>query len=194
MMVKKPIGEKAEQPNLAEELQDEHLEQVEAEIVPVVGEKDQLQALQDELADTRLKAEEYLDGWQRARAELANYRKRVEREQAMANQMAAGSIIRRYLDVMDDLDRALKNRPSEGDGAAWAQGIDLIYRKLNTIIDNEGVIAIQAEGQSFDPNFHEAISLEESSSHESGQVIEVLKRGYLLGDRVLRPAQVRVAR
>ena len=96
-------------------------------------------------------------------------------------------------DVIDDLQRALENRPEEGDGASWAEGIDLIYRKLNNILENADVKKMETDGQTFDPNIHEAISLEESPDHESGEVIEVVKQGYMLGDRVLRPASVRVA-
>ena len=151
-------------------------------------------ALEQELAEARARAEEYLDGWQRSRAEFANYKKRVEREQAQAYQTAAGNIIKRYLNVLDDMERALKNRPQEGDGAGWADGIELIYRKLSSILESEGIKTIEAEGQFFDPNLHEAISSEESDHHESGQIIEVVQQGYLIGDRILRPAVVRVAR
>ncbi len=155
---------------------------------------DERDALKQELDDWKAKADEYLDGWQRARAEFANYRKRVERDQAQVYQNAAGNIVKRYLDVLDDLELALKNRPQEGDGAAWAAGIDLIYRKLYSILEMEGVEAMKVEDQFFDPNLHEAISHEENSDYESGQIIEVFKQGYLIGDRVLRPAKVRVAK
>jgi molecular chaperone GrpE len=153
-----------------------------------------LEALQGELAEARQKADEYLDGWQRSRAEFTNYKKRVEKEQSQTYQVAAGSVIKRFLGVVDDLERALKNRPQDGDGAVWAEGVELIYRKLLNILENEGVTPIQALGQPFDPNIHEAVISEESNEHESGQVIEVLQQGYTLGDKVLRPAMVRVAR
>lgn len=153
----------------------------------------ELEQLQEELEEARAKSEEYLDGWQRARAEFANYKKRVERDQAQIYQMTAGNIIKRYLDVVDDFDLALRNRPADGDGALWASGIELIYRKLLNILESEGVTLLQAEGEFFDPNLHEAITSEPSEEYESGQIIEVIKQGYLLGDRVLRPAMVRVA-
>ncbi len=155
--------------------------------------KAEIEALRQELAESQAKADEYLDGWQRSRAEFANYKKRVEREQAHINQIATGNIIKRYLDVLDDLERALKNRPQDEVGRTWADGIELIYRKLLAILESEGVTRMQAEGQTFDPSFHEAISSEESDAHESGQIIEVIQQGYLLGGRVLRPAMVRVA-
>jgi molecular chaperone GrpE len=159
---------------------------------PAVSLED-IENLKNELNDMRIKADEYLDGWQRARADFANYKKRVERDQAQVYQMAVGSIVKRYLDVLDDLERALNNKPTSGEGATWAEGIELIYRKLLAILEAEGVQQMDADGQFFDPNLHEAISQENSPEHESGQIIEVIKRGYLLGERVIRPALVRVA-
>lgn len=153
-----------------------------------------LQSLQEQLEAESTRSREYLDGWQRARAEFANYKKRVEREQSQAYQNAAGAIIRRYLEVLDDFERALKNRPQEQDGATWANGIELIYRKFQTILENEGVKPLGLAGEEFDPNLHEAISSEENDHFQSGQIIEVLQPGYMLGERVLRPARVRVAR
>jgi molecular chaperone GrpE len=156
--------------------------------------EDQVADLQAELEQLGAKSEEYLDGWQRERAEFANYRRRVERERETSQQNITGNIVRRYLEVVDDLERALKNRPNEGDGAAWAEGIELIYRKMLNLIEAEGVQPMEAEGQLFDPNLHEAISHEDDPDRESGEIIQVIKSGYTLGDRVLRPALVRVAR
>jgi molecular chaperone GrpE len=150
--------------------------------------------LQKQVEDARNQANEYLDGWQRARAEFANYKKRVERDQSQTYQNAAGSIIKRYLAVVDDLERALKNRPKEGEGAAWAEGIELIYRKLLALMESEGVTPMNAQGEMFDPNLHEAILTEDTDQYESGQITEVLQQGYMQGDKVLRPAMVRVAR
>ena len=147
-----------------------------------------------ELEKTRLESKEYFEGWQRERADFANYKKRIERDQVQMVQSLNGTIIKKYLVVLDDLDRALKNRPTDPEGAKWAEGIDLIYRKLQTILENENVKRISAEIEFFDPNIHEAISHEDSPDHESGQVIEVLQHGYMIGDRVLRPALVRVAK
>ena len=155
---------------------------------------DELEKLNLELENTREKADEYLDGWQRSRAEFANFKKRVEKEQAQVYQNAAGSIIKKYLDVLDDLERALQNTPEEGDGALWAEGIDLIYRKFLTILECEGITRMDTEGMFFDPTLHEAVTSEEDERFESGKIIEVLQQGYQLGDRVLRPAKVRVAK
>lgn len=153
----------------------------------------ELLRLQQELAESQAKANEYLDGWQRSRADFMNYKKRVDREQAEVYQRATGTIIKKYLEVVDDLELALRNRPEAGDGSVWANGIELIYRKLLTILENEGVQRIIPQGQLFDPNYHEAISLEPSDQTESGYIIGVVKSGYMLGDKVIRPALVRVA-
>jgi molecular chaperone GrpE len=154
---------------------------------------DEVTLLKQEIEQLRQKNEEYLDGWQRERAEFSNYKKRMERERDQLKMNLAGDIVKRYLDVIDDLERALKNRPKDGEGAAWAEGIELIYRKMLAILEAEGVQPMQVEGESFDPSRHEAISHEVSPDHDSGQIIEVVKNGYLLGERVLRPALVRVA-
>jgi molecular chaperone GrpE len=146
--------------------------------------------LEKQLAEAQSQAGEYKDGWQRAVAELQNYRRRVEREQAESYQAALGSIVKRYLTILDDLERALAHRPAD---LPWADGIELIYRKLQTILENEGLKRIEAEGQPFDPNFHEAIAQEPAVGVESGTVIGVIQQGYMLGERVIRPAMVRVA-
>jgi molecular chaperone GrpE len=150
-------------------------------------------SLRGDLESLQVKSQEYLDGWQRERAEFANYKRRVDKEREQAYQNAVGVIVRRYLEVIDDLERALKNRPADGDGAAWAGGIELIYRKLLASLEAEGVQQMHAEGQFFDPTQHEAISQEPSPAHESGQIIEVVKNGYVISERVLRPALVRIA-
>lgn len=155
---------------------------------------DDVAVLKEELQQAQAKSNEYLDGWQRARADFANYKRRIERDQAQLSQTITGNILKRYLEVLDDLDRALRNRPQGGEDARWTEGIELIYRKLLALLESEGVSVMNVEGQIFDPNLHEAISQEESPDHQSGEVIEVVKNGYMLGDRVLRPALVRVAR
>ncbi len=149
-----------------------------------------LAGLEKQLAEAQSQAAEYKDGWQRSVAEFQNYRKRMEAEKAESYQMALGNVIKRYLPVLDDMERALAGRPAD---LPWVDGIELIYRKLQSILEAEGVKRIEAEGQMFDPNFHEAISQEPSEDLESGQVIAVVRNGYILGDRVIRPAQVRVA-
>lgn len=153
-----------------------------------------IEEMQRQVAEAQAKATEYLDGWQRSRADFANYKKRIDREQAQIYQTTAGNVIKRFLEVADDLERALKNRPEGKEGELWASGIELIYRKLLATIEAEGVTRFEPNGRFFDPTYHEALSQEESTEYESGQIIEVLQPGYMLGERVLRPARVRVAR
>ena len=151
---------------------------------------DELTTLKQELEETLSQTAEFKDGWQRARAEFDNYRKRIERENSLVYQNAVGNVVKRYLPVMDDLERALQNRPED---LAWVDGIELIYRKLQSILDSEGVKRIEAEGQAFDPNFHEAIGQENTQDVPSGCVSEVVQNGYILGEKVIRPSLVRVA-
>ena len=148
--------------------------------------------LQKQLDEAHLVAAEYLDGWQRSMAEFANYKKRVERDREQLQQSLTGTIIKRYLEVVDDLERALKIRPTEGDGAVWANGIELIYRKLLTMLESQDVKPMDALGKSFDPTRHEAIGHMESTVYPSGHIAEVVQNGYLIGERVLRPALVRI--
>ncbi len=150
--------------------------------------------LQHELEQAKAQSQEYLEGWQRARAEFANYKKRVARDQEDARLRIAADTLSKYLGVIDDLERALKERPDDGEAAAWAEGIELIYRKMFGVLETEGVKVIDADGEHFDPTLHEAISHDESDDHEEGDVIEVVQPGYRLGERVLRPAMVRVAK
>jgi len=153
-----------------------------------------LSSLEQELETVRAQAQEYLDGWTRERAAFANYKRRVEEERQRQQQQLLAEVVKEFLEVLDDLELALKNRPQEGEGAAWAEGIALIYNKLRARLEAKGVEQIAVEpGQPFDPQFHEAISHEPVDGHESGHIIEVVRPGYRVGDLVIRPALVRVA-
>ena len=149
-----------------------------------------LAELESQLAEARAQVAEYKDGWQRSVAEFQNYRRRMEADKAETYQTAVGSIIKRYLPVLDDLERALGARPAD---LAWADGVELICRKLQSILEAEGLKRIEADGQKFDPNIHEAIAQEPAEGVESGTVIGIVRNGYMLGERVIRPAIVRVA-
>jgi len=152
-----------------------------------------LGVLQKDLAEAQRQRDEYLDGWQRAAAEFVNYKKRVERDREQTQQHLTGSLLKRYLEIADDLERALKARPVEGEGAAWANGVELIYRKLMVIFESQGIKPMDVLGQPFDPNSQEAIGQMDTNAIPSGHVAEVVQSGYLLGERVLRPALVRIA-
>jgi molecular chaperone GrpE len=151
------------------------------------------ETLKEELAKAQAESKANLDGWQRERAEFSNYKKRIDRDNACLHQTVTGSIIKKYLVILDDLELALKAKPTSADGASWAEGIELIARKLQSVLDAEGIERINQNKVPFDPNLHEAISNEANPDFESGEVIEVVRQGYKLGDRILRPAMVRVA-
>ncbi len=155
--------------------------------------EEQLGLLQATLDEMTARAEEYLDGWQRSRAEFANYKKRILKENSEIHQVARGEVIKLYLDIVDDLDRALQDRPATEEGEAWANGIEIIFHKLRSRLEAEGVKPMNPLGEDFDPNIHEALMKEENDDYESGKIIEVMQEGYWIGDKVLRPAQVRVA-
>lgn len=149
-----------------------------------------VEILKRQLQEAQTKLAESLDGWQRSMADFQNYKKRVDRDNEMVKASMKGDLIKKVLPVLDDLERALQNRPAED---AWAGGIELIVRKFQNLLDGEGVKRIDARGAAFDPTFHEAISHEPSEEVESGHVISVVQNGYMLGERVIRPALVRVA-
>lgn len=150
-----------------------------------------IDALKKELETAQARAAENLEGWQRSQAEFVNYRNRVQRDQDYLRVSMKGDILRKVLPVLDDLERALANRPA---GDPWADGLELIVRKFVSVLESEGLTRIEAEGLPFDPNIHEAVSHEPSADVESGHVIAVVQNGYVLGERVVRPAVVRVAK
>ena len=165
----------------------------EVDVKADVKEQEQVVA-QAKYDSVQAQAQEYLEGWQRARAEFANYKKRVEREMKDSHSSAAGSVLKDILPVIDDFERAMSNMPDELKDNAWIGGVGMIQRKLNKILENYNVTIIDPTGDAFDPNLHEAIGMDEAGEIESGHVSATMQKGYLLGDRVLRPALVRVAR
>ena len=164
------------------------------EVTEEVEEVSELEALRQELEEAKAQAAEYLDGWQRARAEFANYKKRNEQERQELFKLANTTLITKLLPIFDDFERAFQTLPSNLLSLTWIDGVALIYRRLQAILEAEGLTLIETEGQSFDPLLHEAVTYEESAEHEEGQIIDEVQRGYKLGDRILRPALVRVAK
>ncbi len=157
-------------------------------------EENELGRLQKELEEACAQAAEYLEGWQRTKAEFANYRKRQEVERVQLTQMSNAVLIGRLLPVVDDLERALATIPQGIRTLTWIDGSALIKRKLDLLLESEGVEPIETEGKTFDPLYHEAVTYEEMEGYEDGQIIGEVQRGYMLGERVIRPALVRVAR
>lgn len=176
-----------------EEVLEETEETKEDEMVTIS--REEYDTLQKELADAREDAVENLNAKLRAVADNANYRKQLDREKAQMRMNITGEVTKKYLPVLDDINLALRNRPVDVEVAAWSEGIELVAKKLNTILEQQGIESIAKENEAFDPTCHEAISSEESPDHDSEVIIEVMQQGYRLPDgRVLRPALVRVAR
>jgi molecular chaperone GrpE len=173
-VIEQPGGEKEESPGAQPEV-------------------DEVEALRQELAETKAQEAEYLDGWQRARAELSNARKRFQRDRDQAYANAKGSVLAQVLPVVDDFERALETMPKNISDHSWTEGIVLIQRNLERLLAQSGVTAIEATGQEFDPFLHEALTHEPSETVPEGHVIAELQKGYQMGDRVLRPSVVRVS-
>ena len=149
--------------------------------------------LRNQIKEIEAQAAEYLEGWQRARAEFANARKRLEKQRSEAYQNASSDYAQKLLPVLDDFGRAIDSVPKEIEKDKWYEGIDLVHKKLAAILDNLNVEPIEAVGAAFDPNLHEALALVDAEGVESGVVVEEIQVGYRLGDRVIRPSLVNVA-
>jgi molecular chaperone GrpE len=146
-----------------------------------------------DLDKLRAEVQTNLDGWQRSRAEFANYKRRTQQEIAESKQRGALDVLAKVLPVIDDFERALKSIPEELKGHAWTNGTALIFKNMQKVLDEYAVEVIDPVGTEFDPNLHEAIGTEESSDYPSGTVTTTLQKGYKSGDKVLRPALVKVA-
>jgi len=156
-----------------------------------VAEWGDLDSLREALSEERARAEDYLANWQRAQADFVNYKRRVEQERNETVKFANAMLVLNMLPVLDDLERALENVSTSLAGLTWVDGIRLIYRKLRSILEEHGLSEIEALGQPFDPNLHEAVMFDDG---EEGKVIEELQKGYRLYDRVIRPTMVKVGK
>jgi len=185
----------AKEPQEEEAAEEQETDQVVSFVREETAPKDELAALREELDKSKAQAAEYLDGWQRARAELANARKRFEKERSEAGQQANGSLLRKILPVLDDLDRAMKTVPADLQETPWVNGVALVQRKFLAMLESEGVKLMEVKpGDTFDPVVHEAVTHEESENRKEGEIIAEVQKGYWYGEQVLRPALVRVAK
>jgi molecular chaperone GrpE len=141
----------------------------------------------------RRERDEYYDLLLRKTAEFDNYRKRIDRERRETTEQAAADLIRELLPVVDDLERALQAEAGADGAEAYRKGVELIHQQLLEVLRKRGVTPIEAVGARFDPHLHQAVITEVSPGHQEGDVIEEFRRGYKLGDRLLRPAMVKVA-
>jgi len=153
-----------------------------------------IEQLKKELQAATAKAEEYLAALQRERAEFANYRRRTTEERQAMLGLAGEDLIRKVLVLADDFDRAIEARPEAIAADPWVDGVVAIDRKLRALLESEGVTQIEASpGTPFDPREHEAIVTVPGTGRPEGEIVEELRRGYRLRDRVVRPALVAVA-
>jgi molecular chaperone GrpE len=150
-----------------------------------------LQAQVDQLSQERTTL---LDQLLRRQAEFENYRRRVDRERAETYARSRAEVVLELLPVIDNFERALASLEHSGnDATSLHQGIELIHRQLNDALAKFGLEPVESVGQTFDPNLHEAVSAEPSAEHEENTVIAEFERGYKLGEKLLRPAKVKVA-
>jgi molecular chaperone GrpE len=152
-------------------------------------------SLEEQLEQVRQEAARNLENWQRSVAELANFKRRQEEQSKLQRDRIKAETLEGVISALDDLDLAFQNLPEELNGQllGWVEGFRLVQRKLDKIIDEQNVAVINTQGK-FDPNFHEAVSVEESEAHSEGDIIAELRKGYQIGNRVIRPALVRVAK
>jgi molecular chaperone GrpE len=142
--------------------------------------------------DAARERDEYYDLLLRTRAEFDNYRKRIERGRQEWAETAAADLLKDLLPLVDDLERALSTETSDAD--AYRRGVELIHRQLLDLLRKRGVRPIDTVGADFDPHVHQAVVQEEAPGRRDGEIIDELRRGYMLGDRLLRPAMVKVAK
>jgi molecular chaperone GrpE len=147
----------------------------------------QLEAAQQEAAENKA-------AWQRSAADFSNYRRRTDQERDAMLGLANEVLLAKLLAIVDDFDRAIANMPAELRDVSWVGGITAIDRKLDQLLESEGLTPIEALGKPFDPHEHEAIAQEDRPGVPDGTVVAELQKGYRIRDRVLRPAMVAVAR
>jgi molecular chaperone GrpE len=148
-------------------------------------------SLKAQLDEEREKAQAYMQSWQRAAADYQNFKRRVEEERSETARFANASLIINLLPLLDDLERALQNVDIALSGLTWVDGIRLIHRKFQSVLEMAGVTEIEADGHPFDPAVHEAVA---QVPGPEGKIVSVAQKGYRLGDRVIRPAMVVVGK
>ncbi len=156
---------------------------------------DEFEAMEKKITALQDEVEEKQDQYLRTRADFENYKKRVLRDTTRSYQDAMTSVMKIFLSVADDLERALKNKPEGEALETWLSGIELIHQKLMNQMKNQGVERLEINpGDEFDPNIHEAITQEDHPDFKDGEIIDVVQPGYRISERIIRPAMVRVAR
>ena len=160
--------------------------------IPTERPADAAASLEGEAARAAAERDAFRDQLLRARADFDNYRKRIERDRAQMIARASEDALRDILPVVDDLERALAADPGDASGS-FHQGVQMIYKQMLDILARRGLEPIDAIGQDFDPNIHEAVAYEPVAGRREGEIIGELRKGYRIGDRLVRPSMVRVA-
>jgi molecular chaperone GrpE len=150
-------------------------------------------SLEEQLAEAKEEAAKHMDSFLRAQAELSNARKRFEKQQLQVYTSANADLVTKLLPALDDFGRAIDSVPDSIRADSWFEGIELVHRKLIGILESLNVKVIEAIGQPFDPNYHDALAQEPSDEYESGIVTREMIKGYQIGDKVVRPSLVYVA-
>ena len=158
-----------------------------------ISDQDSPLTLEDELQDAVRDRDQYQNSMQRAQADLINYRRRSEEEKSEAIKRANTRLLNQLLTTLDEFTMAFDQAPTDDSQQAWVEGFRLIHRKLIAVTESEGVTKIDAQDKPFHPAEHEALGQVESADHDDGQVIHVIRPGYRLHDKILRPAQVLVS-
>jgi len=148
---------------------------------------------QGELARLKAEAEESQTRLLRAQADFDNFRRRTQKEKEELGKYASMKLVTELIPVIDNFERAMATVPEGPETESFAKGIQMIFRQLETVLGNEGLTAMETVGQPFNPEFHQAIMQVESDEHEEGIVVEEVQKGYMLKDKVLRPAMVKVS-
>jgi molecular chaperone GrpE len=185
--------EAAGQPEQAapEERADEDEQPAEEAPGPDEGEEDAIAA---DLAKARAEAESYLDDLRRLQADFDNYRKRTLREQTARSASASQALVARLLPVLDNFELAVSAAEQSRDFDRMLKGVEMVLGALREVLEGEGLVKIEAEGKPFDPERHEAVIAVEQEGSEPGMVVDIVRAGYELGGKVLRPAMVKVAK
>lgn len=164
---------------------------------PEAGTQQSTSAEEDEmaakLATAQIEAKNNFDKWQRALADFDNYKKRVERERADAKENAIVEVVKTILPMIEDFERAIENVPEDLQGNPWVDGTAAIAKKLNRLLETYEIDVLDPVGEPFDPDMHQGLGIDEDSDLDSGLVTTTLQKGYIKGDKLLRPALVRVA-
>jgi molecular chaperone GrpE len=166
----------------------EALEEVEAEVEAEEA------AIAADLAKARAEAETYLDDLRRLQADFDNYRKRTLREQTARAASASQALVARLLPVLDNFELAVSSAEQSRDFDRMLKGVEMVFGELREVLESEGLVRIEAEGKPFDPERHEAVIAVEEEDTEPGMVVDIVRAGYELRGKVLRPAMVKVAK